>query len=251
MRDYPNSIISFGAGVNSTAMIILLAKAGWRGPILFADTGTEWPDTLCFMHHFETHWLKPRGLAITIVGKEYREGRVRGGWQQLPLIEFCEHYRITPQAANRWCTQSWKVEPIKTWCKENGEYSEQLIGIAADEAHRAKRRPCPLIDLNVTRQGCIDIIQQEGLPIPRKSGCYICPFQPFAQWYELLTRYPDLYARAKNLEHLAAQRTGHRTPLRFKGDYTLDELEHAFAQGLHLPDDTEEYMGYKPCQCMT
>lgn len=38
-------IVSFGAGVNSTALAILLVNEGWRGPIVFADPGAEWPET--------------------------------------------------------------------------------------------------------------------------------------------------------------------------------------------------------------
>lgn len=34
-----NELISFGAGVNSVAMTILLVNEGWRGPIVFCDTG--------------------------------------------------------------------------------------------------------------------------------------------------------------------------------------------------------------------
>ena len=35
----PTELLSFGGGVNSTALAILLINEDWRGPIVFADTG--------------------------------------------------------------------------------------------------------------------------------------------------------------------------------------------------------------------
>lgn len=34
-----NELLSFGGGGNSVAMSIVLVEQGWRGPIVFADTG--------------------------------------------------------------------------------------------------------------------------------------------------------------------------------------------------------------------
>jgi hypothetical protein len=35
-----SEVLSFGGGVNSVALAILLVNEGWRGHIVFADTGT-------------------------------------------------------------------------------------------------------------------------------------------------------------------------------------------------------------------
>jgi len=42
---YDGAMLSFGAGVNSTALAILLINEGWRGPIVFADPGCDRFDT--------------------------------------------------------------------------------------------------------------------------------------------------------------------------------------------------------------
>ncbi len=239
------SIISFGAGVNSTAMTILLVNEGWRGPIVFADTGTEWLETYCFMDYFERVWLKPRGLEMTRLGVEWR---TKG--HELTLIEYCEHYRTTPFPGLRWCTDHWKREPIQRWCNERGN-PEQLIGIAADESHRRKGRACPLIDRGITRQGCIDIIQKERLDVPQKSGCYICPFQRKSQWAELWRRHPELYARAENLERLSSERRGKQTHIRPGSDFTLAEFRLKLESQMSFLDDAEMdgLLEYKPCVC--
>ena len=244
MMIYPDSCISFGGGVNSVAMTILLVNKGWRGPIVFCDTGTEHPETYCYMDAFERDWLNPRELEIT---------RLRGmPWQRykdgLSLIEYCEAANVIPLAAVRWCTARWKVEPIQRWMKENGVMID-LIGIAADESQRMRQRCRPLCDWFVTRQGCVEVIQAEGLDVPRKSGCYICPFQRVSQWRELWERYPEVFERVAQLEENAQHRRTERyATLDPSGKYTLRDLEKRFNAQDTLFDDTDwgGLLRYKP-----
>jgi len=200
---YDNLPISFGCGVNSVAMTIMLVNEGWRGPILFADTGTEWPETYEYLDYFN-NWLKSKGLEITIVGGEWRiDKKVKA----MSLIEYCEHYRITPFPRVRWCTKMWKTEPLERWCEaHNYKLADTLIGIAANEAHRQPERIRPLVERGIDRDGCIKIIQDEGLKVPRKSGCWLCPLQSKGQWRELWEKHPDLFNRASRLEQLADAR---------------------------------------------
>jgi len=208
--------ISFGGGVNSVAMTIMLVNKGWHGDIVFADTGAEWPETYCYMDYFEREWLQPRGLSITRLGAEYRKGKVP---RNVPgLIEYCEHYRLTPFAAFRWCTRIFKAEPCKAFCGD----VPMLIGIAADESRRQKGALRPLVDAGITRQGCIEIIRAEGLDVPRKSGCYICPLQPDYQWYELWRKHPELIERAARLEEIATERVKASGKARKRMAVTLD-----------------------------
>ncbi len=191
--------ISYGAGVNSTALAIMLVNEGWRGDIVFANTGAEWPETYCYIAYFESEWLAPRGLAITRLGPEWR---TKKRCKELSgLMEYCETYGMVPLAGVRWCTREYKVAPCETYY--DGGY---LLGIAADERQRQKGRLCPLIDRGISREGCIEIIQSEGLDVPQKSGCYFCPFQRNDQWRELWRRHPELIERAARLEEIATAR---------------------------------------------
>ena len=240
MTDYDGIPISFGGGVNSTAMIIMLAKAGWHGDIVFSDTGREWPETYCYMDYFEAEWLRPRGLSVTALRglpwQRKSEGR--------SLIEYCEHANVIPMAAVRWCTVEWKAAPVDRYC------GQTLIGIAADEAHRQKDRICPLCDENITRQGCIEIIQAAGLDVPQKSGCYICPFMRKSQWYELWRRHPELYARAENLEIMVSEKRGKLATLDPSGKVTLAQLRRGFENQIELPGfDMDDLLEYQPCVC--
>lgn len=241
-------LISFGAGVNSVAMTIMLANDGWRGPIVFADTGAEWPETYCYIEYFQNEWLRARGLEVICLGEDYRA--LGAGRDKRSLIEFCEDYALTPFPGTRWCTAGWKTDVLDHWAAAQG-IETQLVGIAADEAHRRKTRVYPLLDRNITRQGCIKIIEAEGLEVPQKSGCYICPFQTWGQFAELYRRHPDLYERAARLEELAAERRGVRTVLQVGGRYTLREFAAMQDAQLSLLEDTvyDELLAYRPCMC--
>lgn len=242
MIEYEGIPISFGGGVNSTAMAIWLVNHGWHGEIVFSDTSTEWPETYCYMDYFEHEWLAPRSLSIT---------RLRGlPWQTKSdgrsLIEYCEYANVIPMAAVRWCTAEWKAAPVQRYC------GQTLIGIAADEAHRQKDRICPLCDEGITRQGCIEIIQSEGLEVPQKSGCYICPFQRKSQWYELWRRHPELYARAEAIETNARRTKEGRTRVTLdpSGKVTLTQLREGFERQIEMPGfDMDELLEYQPCVC--
>jgi hypothetical protein len=195
MTDYDGCAISFGGGVNSVAMTVMLVNEGWRGPIVYAETGCEWPETDSYVEMFERDWLAPRGLSIARLGAEWRSKET-----QLPLLDYCEQRRIVPSHARRWCTTDWKRRPLVRWQKAHGVRAP-LVGIAADESHRARAEmECPLCDRHVTRQSCKDIIVAEGLPVPPKSGCVMCFFQGVEQWRRLWEKHPGLFERVARLD---------------------------------------------------
>ncbi len=239
-------ILSFGGGVNSTALAILLVNRGWRGHIVMADTGAEHLETYCYMRMFEAEWLKPRRLEITML-KGLPWQRVHGGET---LIEHCERRALIPMSAVRWCTVDWKIDPLARYAQHIGA-ERMLIGIAADEAHRQKDRICPLVDEGITRKGCIEIIKAEGLDVPQKSGCYICPFMRTSQWRGLWERHPDLYERAAKLEELSSEKRGRFATFDPDGKRTLRDLARGFKSQSTMFDADEwvDLQEYKPCMC--
>jgi 3'-phosphoadenosine 5'-phosphosulfate sulfotransferase (PAPS reductase)/FAD synthetase len=81
--------------------------------------------------------------------------------------------------------------------------------MAADEIHRCKKsresdicNKFPLVKAKMSREDCKQFIQNHGLPVPQKSGCWICPFQRNEQWRKLKRLHPDLYEKAKTLERV-------------------------------------------------
>ncbi len=188
-------VLSFGGGVNSVALAILLAKRGWQGTLVFADTGAEWPETYEYLDSF-LPWLARRGLKFVVVGAEYRSNRYK-----VSLPEAIEKYKMIPLARARWCTTEYKIRPIQRWCRSTGvDFSQMMLGIAADESHRQPDKIRPLVDWGITRDDCARVIVEAGLPVPPKSGCWCCPFQRRSQWRFLYERYPELFQRAMALE---------------------------------------------------
>ena len=212
--------ISFGGGVNSVALTVLLVSEGWRGPIVMAATGCEWPATLEYTAAFERDWLQPRGLCIEHVGAEHRSERIA----RMHSVEgYALHYGMAPSPYARWCTRLYKTVPINAWADAHA-VTVQHLGIAADESHRTPDASRPLCERGITRQGCIDIIRDAGLDVPRKSACWCCPFQTRAEWRELYETHPDLYERAAALEDAATERRGVYTTLDPSGRWTLRDL---------------------------
>lgn len=66
----------------------------------------------------------------------------------------------------------------------------------------------PLVERNITRQGCINIIKNAGLRVPIASGCWFCPFMSKLKIRKLYATYPNLYERRKRMEAKAVERGG-------------------------------------------
>jgi hypothetical protein len=241
---YDGYAISFGGGVNSTAMTIMLINEGWRGPIVFADTSCEWPETYCYMRTFEA-WLSERRLAITrLTGAPWQTGAAR-----LPLLDFCESKPQLPSPAFRWCTTDWKRRPCERWLRAHPEITAWLIGIAADESRRMPDATRPLVDRHIDRQGCIRIIQDAGLSVPPKSGCVMCPYQRVDQWRRLWEVHPDIYARVEDIEQNVIKTHG-CYGLRMDGK-TLAQMREGFEGQMTMfdQDQMDKMLRFQPCEC--
>jgi 3'-phosphoadenosine 5'-phosphosulfate sulfotransferase (PAPS reductase)/FAD synthetase len=232
IQGYADDPVSFGGGVNSVALVILLVNGGWRGPIVFADTGAEWPETYEYLGYFQENFLRHYGLEITRLGKEWRTDKSA---REMDLLEYCRERKTFPNANRRWCTSAWKVRPLEKWCRAHGRcFQDLLVGISADEARRKPQRRRPLVDHGYTRQDCVDVIAAQGLAVPRKSGCWFCPFQKISQWRELYFTHRDLFMQAVELEEARSERLGRPAFLRKSMGQSLRELAARFEMELSL-----------------
>ena len=206
-----NEMISFGAGVNSVAMTIMLVDDGWRGPIVFANTGGEHPETLCHLEYFERDFLAQHGLEITRLSPAthpglYDDKRI-GGDGSDTLEDYCLMRGIIPLLAVRWCSVQFKRTALENWREKLG-CIVSVQGMSASELQRVRDDPAvryPLVEAGITRGECRRIIQRAGLDAPIKSGCFFCPGQRLAGWRRLYYDHPDLYERAVLLEDNASK----------------------------------------------
>ena len=201
-------ILSFGAGVNTVALMVMLLrdKAPLDG-VVFADTGGETPDTYESVEAARSY-LGEFQIPFTIVQARPRDTDLYGTAMRR---------RVIPSVQWRWCTRDFKVRPIHRYYRTLGRHVNQYVGIAYDEIHRIRdsresyvTNLYPLVDRRLTRQGCIDIIAQAGLPVPEKSGCYFCPFNSTDRWRRILKHHPNLFYKAialeENSKHFPRQR---------------------------------------------
>lgn len=195
----PTFWLSFGGGVNSTALAVLLVRGKlpqyepWR--IVFSDTGEERPETYAYMRdHFEP-WLAKHGKTLEVVRPEET------------ILERWERLKVTGSRLLRGCTVEGKIKPIERHVAANGG-GVQLIGVDAGESHRMPDRVRPLVDLDIDREGCEAIIKAEGLPSPGKSGCWCCPFMRVGEVIRLAKVEPCKFERIARLEDIATETHG-------------------------------------------
>ena len=188
-----NKYLSFGGGVNSVALMLLLKDRGEEVELVFANHGCDYPETYEYMEY-----LKTKGFEITEVKPNY-DGCTT-------LWDYCVKHRVTPSRTRRWCTGLFKIEPLLNYYKKP---CVQFIGYSFDERKRAFKWKeakgvktfFPLIDGKVARNDCINIIKEHSLKIPVKSMCFICPFQTNEE-LKFLFEHEKLYEKALYLEKI-------------------------------------------------
>lgn len=208
VKDEPKYLLSYGAGVNSTAILALIKLGQLKYPnlrIVFADPGAEKPSTYCYLKKIQKEFnievcKSPKGT----------------------IIDYCREKKVIPVRTMRWCTGDFKIKPIAKWQAENDWVDAiTILGISVDEKKRAKDTESiyPLIDMGMTREDCKRVIKEAGWQVPDKSGCYICPFKRKIDWISMQTNSPDLFQICVELERNAGF-TFHdeKTLMRWLGD---------------------------------
>lgn len=192
-------VLSFGAGVQTTAMAIMVAKGELKvDAVVFADTGAEKPETYWYIENYIKPLLERVGKSLQVLKRE------KTAYYEPTLYDFLWRIKDIPSVQQRRCTDHYKIRVIQ---KLVGTEGILLIGFSLDEAYRANRkkpkkypREYPLIDMGISVGDCRRIIQDAGFPLPLKSSCYFCPFQHPIEWNWLKNRYPDLFQKALDLE---------------------------------------------------
>ena len=223
-------IVCYGAGVDSTAMLILLRDAGIRpDAITFADTGGEKPETYdmvrvmnawCLAQGFpgiqvckyETSKAPYNDLAGNNLANETLPSLAFGmkscsiKWKQQPqdyAIMGCQRGPNRCDPHPLWIdAQARGVKPVKLIGYDSGPADLRRSRKLKDQDANF-RYAYPLQDLGWTREDCLETIAQEGLPIPVKSACWFCPASQKWELYWLAGKHPRLFEQALEMEHRA------------------------------------------------
>jgi hypothetical protein len=190
------TILSLGAGVQSTTMA-LMAAHGEIEPMptaaIFADTHAE-PATV--YNHLA--WLRsPNVLPFPVhivSGGDLRQKIVDAMAGRARMDSRPPFFTERGGPINRQCTTKHKIEPIKRRVRElmkevGAESVEQWIGISTDEASRMKPardvwqiNRWPLIEKRMSRIDCLAWLDRHGYPRAPKSACTFCPYRNTEHW---------------------------------------------------------------------
>ena len=225
-------IVNYGAGVDSTAMLVGLAARGIRPDlVIFADTGSEKPETYEYLETIGA-WLAGVGFPALTVVRRYGAGGEFGpasrasktGPGYTTIEGNCLQNATLPSLAfgRKSCSLKWKAEPmdhyLATWAPAvaawaAGEKPTKAIGYDCGVADSRRavdvtdderfRFWYPLRDWGWNRGDCEREILAAGLPIPMKSACFFCPASKPDELEWLAATHPVLFHRAIALEDRA------------------------------------------------
>lgn len=226
-------VVCFGAGVDSTAMLVALRDAGITPDLItFANVGGEKPDTMAHLAAINdviSQWgwgEVAECRKVTLASTPYDD-----------LFGNCEANETLPSLAfgAKGCSVKWKAVPQDqyimgvtkgpnarpphwTWerAQVTGQRIVKLIGYDCGKAdiRRSKNQRSadqhfdylyPLQVLGWQRGDCVAAITRALGPeyVPIKSACFFCPASKHWELYWLAAHHPDLFQRALLLERRA------------------------------------------------
>jgi|TARA_R110000824_G_scaffold229661_1_gene417310 hypothetical protein len=214
---------SFGAGVQSTAVLVLQAQGRLPEPydaFLFANVGddSEHPDTLRYYREIHVPYAEKHGIPLHELRRVKRDGTEETLYGRITKpgtkTQGIPIYLSNGAPGRRSCTADFKIRVIHKWQRQNGSSRENPavcgLGISMDEIQRARTDSgfpdqtleYPLLDHKppLRRVDCYQIIEEAGLPKPPRSACYFCPFHSMEAWRTLKRETPDLFQKAVDLE---------------------------------------------------
>jgi len=201
------TVISYGGGVQSTALVVLAMSEGWDvDEIVHVDLlDAESPATREYVVRFREWLRREYGRDVTVIERNMY-------WDMLDNPAFTPvpwHGRRERFMLKRQCTREYKVQPLTRYLYDRYPAGRigLMLGISVDEYHRMRDSSAariehvyPLVDRRLTRWQCRDIIERAGLVVPWKSSCWFCPYRSSVSQWALVQRYPDLVGMARELE---------------------------------------------------
>ena len=210
-------VLSLGAGVQSTALLLLTARSALPkiDAAVFADTGWEPREVYEHLERIDAEIAQPAGIpVIRVTSGNIRNDALNPGARFASMPLYVLGRDGAPGMARRQCTSEYKIKPIKRAVRDilgyphptpvpKGMYAEQWVGISTDEAHRMHesdvryaRNRYPLIELGMSRDDCVRYLAELGWGHTPKSACVGCPFHGNAAWRRIRDDSPDDWADA-------------------------------------------------------
>lgn len=235
------TIVSFGGGVNSTAMLLGMFEHDERpDAILFADTGGEKPGTYDHIDRMQ-RWCAAVGYP-----------KIETVRQKITLEQDCLDRETLPSKAFGFgtCSERFKIQPQRTWVKEKGWAGQccWVVGIHYGEQQRASRlvnehnEPIryPLIHWQWGSAECLEAIRRHDIDVPCKSACFYCPSSRKREVLQLRDSYPALFARAVDMEQGAKESGNLQTVKGLGRKWSWEALARADAEQMRLDFEDDQ-----------
>jgi phosphoadenosine phosphosulfate reductase len=219
--NYPGTrTVSYSGGKDSLATLLLVKKAIGNVPLLFADTGLEFPETCQNVDDVAALY----GLEVI------RADGATGFWSSFES-------RGPPAVNDRWCCAAAKLLPIRDTIGQH--WGECLSFIGQRRYESARRRESDRVFRNATVRNQVSAapiqnwtalhvwlyLFREKAPVNPlyaagldRIGCYMCPSSDVAVIEEIRSRYPRLWSSWH--AHLVGWKESHGLP-----DDWLDEMK--------------------------
>ncbi len=193
--------ISFSGGIESSAMCVLF---GGGADAIFSDTGWEHKNIYDRIGLVEQRISELHGRDFKVIKvKNHNDGT---------LLEYIKKSKFYPSPIARYCTRMFKIEPIDNFLNQFSEV-EIMIGLNSDETDRTGNHGLglnvkysyPLIDNNISRSACIDILKKADLlpnfpPYMQRGGCVGCFYKSKKEYYAMALLSPDEFNQVVSIE---------------------------------------------------
>ena len=224
-------VISLGAGVQSSVLILMAARRELDplpSAAVFADT--QWEPRRVYKH---LEWLESEVERLTdgklpiyrVTAGDIREGALSKTHRYIPMPLFTGSGGM----GNRQCTREYKIAPIRKKVREllgipkgarapKGITATQWLGITVDEAHRMKPardawwlNRYPLIETGMTRLDCLSWFAKTypGRQLVR-SACVACPYRSDGEWRDLRDNEAESWREAVEFDRVIRTRDSSR-----------------------------------------
>jgi len=226
-------VLCFGAGVDSTALIVALRAAGIRPDVItFADTGGEKPATLAHLERMNgvlqgwgwpavsvcrkvpkatTPYVDLYGNCLcneTLPSLAFGMKSCSIKWKQGPQDQFLKGVKSGPNAR--------PAHPLWVTAQREGRRIVKLIGYDCGKADLRRSQSFksadkdfdylyPLQLIGWARGDCVRAIARSlgADMVPIKSACFFCPASKPWELYWLAAHEPELLEQALHLERTA------------------------------------------------
>ncbi|MGY0234089.1 hypothetical protein PT931_20245 [Longispora urticae] len=258
-------VLSLGAGVQSSTLLLLAAAGRIPRPDLAVMADTKWEPAAVYEHLHRLRRVAERaGIELVVVSAgDIRRDALdpESRFASMPL------FTLGPQGqrgmARRQCTSQYKISCIKQEVRSRlgyvhparvpaGVHAVMQVGISLDEVGRARDSDVrymvnsfPLLDLGWRREDCVAYLEKNGLPNTPRSSCIGCPFHDDAFWSDLKVNSPDEWRQAVEFDHAirngSARANANGHPLR--GQFFLHSQRVPLDEVVLRPKKKQPYLG--------